>query len=311
MFRRAFAPPVVCLLAIVCAASACRATRVKKIGTNVFVDDVPEGKASPHLYWLRDGKYVVVDRQIQSYHQGGGCIIYETSRSSAARVLYGFEPGKTPVAAAASDAFRPWHFAYDGARRFELPNTDADGRTTLSMDVVRGYRICELAYAQPPFHDDWAVHDPQDFSRVPVERTDFDVNGADTVGNSVLSQQVQERNPDVVAELIRAGADVNTANDAGITPLMTAVAFVPKGTEILRLLLDAHAVVDARDDRGMTALMHAAQYGRREAVLLLLERGANAMLTDRDGRTAAAMTGNSPEAAELTVLLERAAATHK
>ena len=161
-----------------------------KISRDFYVDDVPAGKTSPHLYWMHDDKRVVVDREIQSYRSGGGCIIYETSRPSMARALYGVEPGKTPVAAAASDAFRPWHLAFDGARRFDLPRAEESGVTTLGMDFVRGYKICQLAYNQPPFREDWAKQDSADFTRVEVEHTDFNVNGADSVGNSTLSGAV-------------------------------------------------------------------------------------------------------------------------
>jgi ankyrin repeat protein len=57
--------------------------------------------------------------------------------------------------------------------------------------------------------------------------------------------------------------------------------------------------------------MLAGSRGKKEAVTILLERGADPTLRDDSGRTPAAMTGNSKENAELSALLEKAAAAHK
>jgi ankyrin repeat protein len=300
------------LVTLLCCALlvSCGGPRLKKLAGHYFIDDVAPGKPV-RLYWVKDGRTVIVDREIRSIQGAGGCITYETSRPSVARALYAVLPEKTPVAAAASDAFRPWRLSPDGARRFDPPKTDTQGVTTLGMDKVWADKMCNLAYRQPPFREDWAAHDPQDFARVEIEHTDFDVHGADSVNNSTLSEQVRLMQIEVVEELIRAGADVNAPNDAGITPLMTAIQHHDRSTPIMRLLLDARAVVDQADDRGQTALMHAAKYGQKEAVVLLLERGADPTHMDKDGRTAAAMTGNSGNAAELTELLERAAAARR
>jgi ankyrin repeat protein len=289
---------------------SCGGPRLKKILRDWYIDDVPEGKPSPHLYLVQDGKRVVVDRQILSYETKAGCLLYETSRPNVSRALFGVLPGKTPVAAAASDSFRPWHLAFDGARRFDAPRTDENGVTTLGMDYVEGNKICSLAYQAPPLEEGWADKAP-DFSRIEVAHTEFEVNGADSSGNSTLSEAVRERRVQVVDALLNAGADPNAANVAGITPLMTAVSFDPESTAILQRLLDAGAVVDAPDNRGKTALMWAAGYGRKEAVMLLLQHGANPGLRDDSGRTPAAMTGNSKEAADLSALLEKAAAGYR
>jgi ankyrin repeat protein len=289
---------------------SCGGPRLKKILRDWYIDDVPEGKPSPHLYLVQDGKRVVVDRQILSYETKAGCLLYETSRPNVSRALFGVLPGKTPVAAAASDSFRPWQLAFDGARRFDVPRTDENGVTTLGMDYVEGNKICSLAYQAPPLEEGWADKAP-DFSRIEVAHTEFEVNGADSSGNSTLSEAVRERRVQVVDALLNAGADPNAANVAGITPLMTAVSFDPESTAILQRLLDAGAVVDAPDNRGKTALMWAAGYGRKEAVMLLLQHGANPGLRDDSGRTPAAMTGNSKEAADLSALLEKAAADYR
>jgi len=89
-----------------------------------------------------------------------------------------------------------------------------------------------------------------------------------------LIDAVVAEQADVVADLIRAGADVTTATRHGVTPL--ALAAEHGDTDILRLLLEAGADVDSANDDGETALMLAAMNGRPDAVRLLLERGADA-----------------------------------
>jgi ankyrin repeat protein len=86
---------------------------------------------------------------------------------------------------------------------------------------------------------------------------------------------------------------------------MTAVAYNPDDTIILRQLLDAGADINAQDKDGRTALISAAFYNRREAVSVLLARGADPSIRDNNGRNAAATVRDS--APELHRLLDDAA----
>jgi Ankyrin repeats (3 copies) len=251
----------------------CTRSSLKNIVGNWYVDDVGPGKPAPHLYWMAGGKRVVIDRQIASY-LWAGCLIYETSRPTYSRVLFGVLPGKTPAAIAGSDAFHPFRMTIEGVRRFEIPKDDVNGGTTLAMEFVASSDICNLAYAQPPFTEDWAEKTPLDFTRVKSERYTYDVNGADSVGNSTLNLEIHRRHTDVVEELLAAGANVNAPNNAGVTPLMTAVGFYTDNVQILQRLLDAGADINDQDKGGKTALMYAAQYRRTEAVRFLLAYGA-------------------------------------
>ena len=53
--------------------------------------------------------------------------------------------------------------------------------------------------------------------RVKVVESTLEVNGADSVGNSTLSEAVRLKQTVLVDELLRAGADVNSANRYGGT----------------------------------------------------------------------------------------------
>lgn len=102
---------------------------------------------------------------------------------------------------------------------------------------------------------------------------------------------VPGREPALVLEAIRNGADVDSPGESGFTPLMLAV-LLNDDPSIVRALIDAGADVDASTREGMTALMwalstetpdmeggnsgeFAARERRRvEAATLLLRSGA-------------------------------------
>ncbi len=93
--------------------------------------------------------------------------------------------------------------------------------------------------------------------------------------------------PDHIQEiqaLLQKGADPNTKNDQGQTPLMLAV--INKNISALLVLLQAKASVDIQDADGFTALMHAVQSDQFTFVGKLLDGGANKSLKENKGRTA-------------------------
>jgi ankyrin repeat protein len=59
--------------------------------------------------------------------------------------------------------------------------------------------------------------------------------------------------PDIISVLINRGADVNLANDDGLTPLMVA-AQAGAEAEVVQLLRAAGANLYAKDNEGRTAL---------------------------------------------------------
>ena len=117
--------------------------------------------------------------------------------------------------------------------------------------------------------------------------------------------------------LIEAGANVNLANDNGVTPLMLAVQH---GNEMLQALLAGHADVDSLNCRvfdparaaappqssfqraeGKTALGLASTLGNTAAVRAIIAAKADVNLKQCDGSTplALALKNNHPEIAEL------------
>ena len=74
-------------------------------------------------------------------------------------------------------------------------------------------------------------------------------------------------------QLIRAGANVNAANDLGATPLWAAS--LNGSVDMVRTLLDAGASPNAPLLSGETPLMAASRAGKPLVVEQLLRRGAN------------------------------------
>ncbi len=99
-------------------------------------------------------------------------------------------------------------------------------------------------------------------------------------GETALMLAVQFGRDAFVALLLDAGADVNTTDATGRTPLMFAQ---PK---YIGALLAAGAQINAQDDDGETALMKAAGSADIDKVKVLLENGADRVITDYDGQSA-------------------------
>jgi ankyrin repeat protein len=99
-----------------------------------------------------------------------------------------------------------------------------------------------------------------------------DPNLALLLGETPLMAASRSGNPDVIAQLIDKGANVNARGPRGQTALMWAVDDLEK----TRLLIDRGADVNAQSDAGRTPLLIAAgRFGSGAVLKLLLDRGAN------------------------------------
>ncbi len=88
---------------------------------------------------------------------------------------------------------------------------------------------------------------------------------------------------DMVALLIQAGADVNAVNWDDETPLLAVTADGEARHDVIRQLLAAGANVDTADSSGVTPLMWAVTNKDPVAVVLLLEAGADLSCRDAEG----------------------------
>jgi hypothetical protein len=290
--------------ALVVSAACGSGPRLTAVGDGWFVDSTEPGRAVPHLYHEAHGKRVLVDRQIEAYRlYVDRCLIYEAPRADG-RYLFVAWGGLTPVAFRESIGPSRWRLDADGPRRFETP-MDPDGRRLLAIQWINFGDPCYTAQLQPRFTDNWVSTPTRVVSdRVKIEESTMDVNGEDTVGNSTLSDAARKGEVVLVDELLRAGADPNSANHYGVSVLMTAVAF--RHPEVVRRLIAGGARVDTQDGGGETALMYAAKYRNLEMMKMLIAAGARTTIRDDRGRTAAVWVpdGDRGDLREMRALLE-------
>jgi ankyrin repeat protein len=105
--------------------------------------------------------------------------------------------------------------------------------------------------------------------------------------------------------LLAQGADVNSKNGAGRTPLMGA-AF-SGNVRVIRKLLAFGADPNTADNRGVTALMEAAAQGYEDAVKALIAGGADVSAKDNSGLTLVDRAKKSGHI-RIAAILEQAAA---
>ncbi len=87
-----------------------------------------------------------------------------------------------------------------------------------------------------------------------------------------------------VWDLLDRGADVNTRNSTGETPLISA-AFGGH-SETVELLLEKRANINAVDNEGNTALMLACCFKQIEVISVLIQKGADVGITNKNGSNA-------------------------
>jgi hypothetical protein len=282
------------LLAALLAGAGCGGTAHTAVGGGWSVDAALQQGAWPHLYFEpRDSKrQTLVDRQITAYRlYANRCLIYEAPRENG-RFLFVAWSGLTPIAFRTSEEPSRWRLDADGPRRFE-PKLDPAGDHLLEVEWINFGDPCYVAQLQPKLADGWQDRPPQDVGRIKSELTRLAVDGHDTVGNSTLSDAAYRGKPILVDELVRAGADVNSANQAGVSVLMVGV--VSGNLDVARLLIEAGARVNAKDGSGQTALMYAAKYRKFEMAKLLVASGAKTTVRDDAGRSALVWLGEPPQ----------------
>ena len=116
---------------------------------------------------------------------------------------------------------------------------------------------------------------------VPVNARAYD-------GSTPLHAAVEDGIPEMIAFLLKKGADVNARDDAGKTPL--CLAFERQGDDQaakIKALLDGGVNPNLADDKGVAPLHLAAERGKDSTatVKLLLGKGAKTDVRNHDGET--------------------------
>ncbi len=129
-----------------------------------------------------------------------------------------------------------------------------------------------------------------------------DINTRNMEGYTPLLIAVLRGNYEAAYYLVRAGADLEISSPAGFTPLM--IASMRGYSDIAKLLIDNNANVNAELKRGLTALMLAAGKGEAVIVTMLLDAGADPQAEDDFGLSAMELVqGISDELADASTVI--------
>jgi ankyrin repeat protein len=136
-----------------------------------------------------------------------------------------------------------------------------------------------------------------------------EVDKANEEGVTALMFSAEHGHAAVVSLLLAAGAEVDKADSSGGTPLILAAE---KGhAAVVSLLLAAGAEVDKADSAGGTPLMLAAEQGHAAVVSFLLAAGAELGKADSAGWTPLVVAAQEGHVDVVTLLLEAGAEVGK
>jgi ankyrin repeat protein len=111
------------------------------------------------------------------------------------------------------------------------------------------------------------------------------VNAKDSQqAHTALMWAAAQKHPDVIGELVKAGAEVDARSDGGFTPLLFAAQ--QGDVQSSRALLAAGANVNSATPDGDTPLLIATLSGYEALSIFLLDNGADPNVADRNGITA-------------------------
>ena len=149
-------------------------------------------------------------------------------------------------------------------------------------------RLVPLHYALWPDHDKGLRKASQRLQVLRTSESDTDLNTSIELIKSTKKEcdRVRGLYPNhgrSVAELVRAGADIDKRNSDEETPLMLASKF--GSVEAIRILIENGSNIESLDRDGDTALAIAVALGHAEVTLALLNGGANIHAESANGMT--------------------------
>ena len=118
----------------------------------------------------------------------------------------------------------------------------------------------------------------------------FSPNAENDAGYTALMAAARSASLEVIRLILSRGGQAALVDRRGYTALHWAVAQTPYNPSsqvaCVRALIDAGADLNAANEEGITSLMNAAWFGCRDSVQELLRRGADPLMRDRQNRTA-------------------------
>ncbi|MDR2653139.1 MAG: ankyrin repeat domain-containing protein [Prevotellaceae bacterium] len=124
-----------------------------------------------------------------------------------------------------------------------------------------------------------------------------------------LIKAARKGNLEAINFQLANGADVNSRDEKGRTPLMWVSSRnddnkLINDNKLIKILLEKGADINAKDIDGKAALMYASVSGRVETVKMLIEAGADINTKDKEGRTALIHASNDGWIETVKMLME-------
>ncbi|MBA7674617.1 hypothetical protein ES703_82837 [subsurface metagenome] len=120
-----------------------------------------------------------------------------------------------------------------------------------------------------------------------------------------IHQAVVDGDIDQVQQLISEGADINSRNRMGWSPLRTAIQ--NRRQAVVELLIAKGADVNAKDNSGQTALLVAVNTGQKDTVELLITKGADVNIMGSRGDNALSLAKKRRHTEIVELLLKHGA----
>ncbi|CAI7641033.1 unnamed protein product [Penicillium crustosum] len=157
--------------------------------------------------------------------------------------------------------------------------SDKEGLTPLQGALKNGYEAM-LVLLNPP--DKSSSNGHEVVTRLLIDKG-ADINTSDNRGWTPLHWASSKGREAVTRFLIKEGANVNASDEYGRGSL--SFASLNDHEAVVRLLIDDGANVNASDKDGRTPLSHVSSNGYEVVARLLIEKGANVNTSDKEGRT--------------------------
>ncbi len=181
-----------------------------------------------------------------------------------------------------------------------------------SLKILTQNKIAGRIYATPALVDgNIYLRTDKTMYAFTRARDDSDRTPPDTVATAEDSQPktlykaAADGNLELVKSLISGGADVNTQNEWGWTPLYVAAAL--GNGEMVNLLIAEGADVKAPNSQGETPLQLAVRNGHRDIVTLLIEKGADVRTAAANGMTLLHTAAEQGQIDLVTLLIDKGA----
>jgi len=137
-------------------------------------------------------------------------------------------------------------------------------------------------------------------------RAGINIHQEDKSGNPPILTALKKNYTVIARILLNAGADPNTRDKFGLSPLLLACGKATRGyKEIAEKLVKMGADINVRDRLGWTPLLLALSGGTAEIAELLIERGADLTIHTRRGESALALAEKSGNEKLIRLLTEK------